>query len=179
MKINKYLRMIYVFAILGLQMLGNVASMIPILEEELVIKRKLVTKEEILDAIAIGRCGPGAAVINTIVLIGNNIEGFMGGVIAAMSFIIFPCVIIIFISLIIDKVLDNQVVVSAFKAVTVSISLMITNTIGDLAKRTLTNKTIIIVFFIVLLVIIFTPISPIICIISVIFLGILFNLKAQ
>ncbi len=171
---KKKLKMIYLFSILGLQMIGNIASMLPILEYQLVTKRNLLSKEEVLDAIAIGRCGPGAAVINTIVLIGNYIDGFIGGVIAAVSFIIFPSIIIITISSIIDKFLNNPIVISAFKAIITSLVVMIINTVTDLAKKTLVNKITIIVFCIALLVMLFTPISSIICIIITLIIGIIF-----
>ncbi len=174
---KKILRLIYVFAILGLQMLGNISAMYPILEEELINKRNLVTKADILDALALGRCGPGAAVVNTIVFLGNKINGFIGGFIAIISFIIFPFIIIIIISLVIDKFINNYIVLSAFKAISVALFVKILQSIIDLAKNTIINKLTLVIFCISLILLISTNISSIILIMFSIILGILLTCK--
>lgn len=65
-KIKELLKLMFIFCFMGIQMFGNLVTMIPIFEKELVDKRKLLTKEDIIDSITIGRCGPGAAIINTV-----------------------------------------------------------------------------------------------------------------
>lgn len=57
-KIKELFRIFYVFSILGLQMFGNLATMVPIFEEELIKKRRLISKNDLLDSISLGRCGP-------------------------------------------------------------------------------------------------------------------------
>lgn len=66
-EVKKLINLFYIFSILGIQMFGNLATMIPIFERELIEKRKLITKNDLLDSISLGRCGPGAAIINTVV----------------------------------------------------------------------------------------------------------------
>jgi len=174
---KKIIQIIYIFAKLGLQMLGNIASMFPILEEELVNKENLVKREDILDSLALGRCGPGAAVINTIVFLGNKIYGFWGGGLAAFSFCIFPCIIIILISMFIDQFLKNPLVISSFKAISVSLSVMIIKSIYNLAKDALISKITIVIFIITVILSIFTNIFSIIYIIFSVFLGIIIEKK--
>ena len=57
-KIKELFRIFYVFSILGLQMFGNLATMVPIFEEELIKKRRIISKNDLLDSISLGRCGP-------------------------------------------------------------------------------------------------------------------------
>lgn len=172
---KKIFKLIAIFAKLGLLMLGNISSMLPILEEELVKKNKLCTKEDLLDALALGRCGPGAAVVNTITFLGNKIKGFFGGFLATMSFCFFPFIIIICVSLCIDNFLQNSLIISAFKAISVSISVMIIKSIYDLAKETLTNKMEICVFYVTMILSIFTNCSSIIYIVGAILIGIIIS----
>ena len=92
------MKLFYLFSLMGIQMFGNLVTMIPIFENELVTKRKLITNEDVLDAITIGRCGPGAAIVNTIAFIGNKIDGFLGGMFATLGFCFFPFMVILIIS---------------------------------------------------------------------------------
>lgn len=172
---KKIVKVFLIFAKLGLQMLGNISSMLPILEEELINKHHLVNKEDLLDALSLGRCGPGAAVINTIVFLGNKIYGFYGGFLATFAFCFFPFIIIILISLFLDNFLNNELIMSAFKAISVALFVMIIKSIYDLAKNALIDKLTISVFLITLILSIFTKIPTIMYIIFCIPLGIFIN----
>ena len=169
---QKHMKFFCIFANLGLQMLGNVSAIIPVLEEQLVKRHNLVTKEDILDAVAIGRCGPGAASINTIIFLGNKIAGFLGGIMAVLAFSFFPLIIIIIISSFIHGFLENELVISVFKAISVSLCVKIIESIANLIKDILIDKLNIFVFIIVLLLSICTKISPIFYIVFSIIFGV-------
>ena len=166
-----------VFAMFGLKMLGNIVVMIPILEEELVEKRKWVTKDDILDAVALGRCGPGAAVINTIAFLGNKIYGFWGGAIALFSFIFFPFLIILAISFFLDQFLENSLVMSAFNGILAALVVIIENTIIDLGKKTLKNRITWGIFLATLILCIATDIPIVVYILLAILVGIVLGFK--
>ena len=93
-KLVSLIKLFYLFSIMGIQMFGNLVTMIPIFEAELVTKRKLITNEDVIDAITIGKCGPGAAIVNTIAFLGNRIGGFWGGVFATLGFCFFLSIFI-------------------------------------------------------------------------------------
>ena len=169
---KKYIKFFCIFANLGLQMLGNVSAIIPVLEEQLVKKHNLVTKEDILDAVAIGRCGPGATSVNAIVFLGNKIAGFLGGIMAVLAFSFFPLIIIIIISSFINKFLENELVLSVLKAISVSLCVKIIESIANLIKDILIDKLNIFVFISVLVLAIFTNISSVFYIVFSIILGI-------
>lgn len=169
---KKKMKFFCIFANLGLQMLGNVSAIIPVLEEQLVKKHNLVTKEDILDAVAIGRCGPGATSINTIVFLGNKIAGFFGGIMATLAFSFFPFIITIIISSVMNKFLESEVVISAFKAISVSLCVKIIESVVDLIKDILIDKLNIVVCISVLLLSIFTKISPVFYIVFSIIFGV-------
>ena len=176
---KKYMKFFCIFANLGLQMLGNVSAIIPVLEEQLVKKHNLVTKEDILDAVAIGRCGPGAASINTIVFLGNKIAGFLGGITAVLAFSFFPLIIIIIISSFINRFLENELVISIFKSISVSLCVKIIESIANLIKDILIDKLNIFVFISVLVLAIFTNIPSVFYIVFSIILGIAWMISTK
>ena len=155
---KKIFRIFYIFAILGLQMFGNLAVMIPIFEKELITKRKLITKNDLLDSITMGRCGPGAAIINTAVYLGNKIDGFKGGVIAAIGFCFFPFIIIIILSITINNFANQEILKNFFTGVLVCISIIIVKAMVEFWKSTIVDKKTFIIFVITLMLSIFTEI---------------------
>ncbi|MDD6244054.1 MAG: chromate transporter [bacterium] len=161
-KIKSLIKLFYLFSIMGIQMFGNLVTMIPIFENELVTKRKLITNEDVLDAITIGRCGPGAAIVNTIAFIGNRIDGFLGGVFAVLGFCFFPFLVILIISYSIDTFLNDEIIKHFLKGVSTCISVMIINSMIDFGKKTLKSKICLLVFIVTLLLSITTNI-PIVC----------------
>ena len=161
-KLIGLMKLFCLFSIMGIQMFGNLVTMIPIFENELVTKRKLITNEDVIDAITIGRCGPGATIVNTIAFIGNRIDGFLGGVFAVLGFCFFPFVVILAISFSIDTFLNNEIIKHFLKGVSTCISVMIINSMIDFGKKTLKSKICVLVFSVTLLLSITTEI-PIVC----------------
>lgn len=161
-KLVSLMKLFYLFSIMGIQMFGNLVTMIPIFENELVTKRKLISNEDVLDAITIGRCGPGAAIVNTIAFLGNRIDGFWCGVFAVLGFCFFPFLVILIISFSIDTFLNNEIIKHSLKGISTCISVMIINSMIDFGKKTLKSKICVLVFSVTLLLSITTEI-PIVC----------------
>ncbi len=161
-KFISLMKLFYLFSLMGIQMFGNLVAMIPIFENELVTKRKLITNEDVIDAITIGRCGPGAAIVNTIAFLGNRIDGFWGGAFAVFVFCFFPFLVILIISFSIDTFLNNEIIKHFLKGVSTCISVMIINSMIDFGKKTLKSKICVFVFIVTLMLSIATNI-PIVC----------------
>ena len=59
---------------------GGGYAMLPLLQRELVDKRKRITEEEILDYYAIGQTTPGIIAVNTSTFCGRKRKGNLGGI---------------------------------------------------------------------------------------------------
>lgn len=173
-KLIYYINFMWVFAILGLQMIGNFSALMPILEDTLAIKRNWIKKENVLDSITWGRCGPGAAVINSIVYLGNRIRGPFAGFLAAVSFCVFPTLVILCIATFARNFMENTYVVSMMKGLSVAVVVKLITSNMDLCKKTMVNKLAIITFFVCMTLMFVTPIPTIIYIVGTIVLGIAF-----
>ena len=62
---NIYLDMFLTFAQIGGLTFGGGYAMLPILQREVVEKKKWATEEELMDYFAIGQCTPGIIAVNT------------------------------------------------------------------------------------------------------------------
>lgn len=151
---REYLEIFYIFSILGVQMIGNFAIMIPIFEKELINKRKLITKEDLLDSITLARCVPGAAIINSVSFLGNRINGILGAIFAVSGFVCFPFIIIVIISFFLNQYLNNMLVNDFFIGALTFMTILIIKSIIEIGKKTLIDNItigIFIITFIILL----------------------------
>ena len=158
---KKFLKFIYIFFIIGLESLGNMSAVMLILEENLVKKNKLVTKEDVIDAVTISRIGPGATTANAVAFLGNKIAGFWGGVLATVCYTIGPLIVIILIMNYIENLLEYKLVLSALKGSLVCICVVLVKSTFSMGKSVLINKFNICIFIISLLLAIIFKVSSV------------------
>ena len=79
------LDLFYGFGRVGLFAFGGGPSMIPLMQEECVEKAGWVTREEFLDALALGNALPGPIAVKMAVLVGFKTEGLLGALAALLG----------------------------------------------------------------------------------------------
>lgn len=151
---------------------GGGYAMLPLIQEEVVNKRKWATEEEVLDYYAVGQCTPGIIAVNTATFIGYKRRGVIGAV-AATSGVVFPSLIIIMIIAAFIKNFANLAIVqNAFSGIRVAVAVLVLNAIIKLWKSGVKDMTGIIIFFITFVISVTLNISPIYIVIAAIFVGI-------
>ena len=93
-RIKNLFQLYWSFFKIGGLTFGGGLSMLPMLERELVQRRKWVTEEEILDFYAIGQSTPGIIAVNTATFVGYKKEKILGGIFATLG-MISPSIIVI------------------------------------------------------------------------------------
>ena len=91
---NIYLDLFLTFAKMGVMTFGGGYAMLPILQKEVVQKKKWASDEEIMDYFAIGQCTPGIIAVNTATFIGYKVKGVVGAIVSTLG-VVCPSVIII------------------------------------------------------------------------------------
>ena len=91
---NLYLDLFTTFAKIGVCTFGGGLAMLPLLQREVVEKKKWATEAELTDYYAIGQCTPGVIAVNTATFVGYMEKGVLGGIIAPLG-MIFPSLVII------------------------------------------------------------------------------------
>ena len=99
-----------IFFKMGSFTFGGGYAMLPIIQEEIVNKRKWATDQEVLDYYAIGQSTPGIIAVNTATFIGYNQRGLIGGIVATLG-IVSPSIVIITIIAMFFKNFQDYVLV--------------------------------------------------------------------
>lgn len=125
-KLKNIFELFFTFCKIGLFTIGGGLAMLPILERELVEKKKWVETDELYDYFAISQSTPGIIAVNVATFCGYKMAGSLGGVIATFG-VVTPSVIIIsllagFISKFNDIVLIRKALMGINVAVAANIS---------------------------------------------------------
>ncbi len=102
---------------IGAFTLGGGYAMIPIIESEIVEKRKWISKDEFVDLIAIAQSCPGVFAINLSTFIGYKIKRVPGAICTTLATALPSFIIILLIALFFHSFQDNPVVESIFKGI--------------------------------------------------------------
>lgn len=157
---KEYWELFTAFARVGSMTFGGGAAMLPILQREILERRKWVTEEELLDYYAIGQCTPGIIAVNTATFVGRKRKGIPGGIVATAGMIFPSLVIILILAAIISSVSDMAVVQNAFAGIRVCVCVQIFNAVVRLAKKSVVDVWTALIFAAVFLMNIFLPLSP-------------------
>lgn len=74
--------------------LGGGMTMLPLLDREIVEKRRWLTSDEMVDVIAVMQSLPGLILINMAVLVGYRVRGFRGALAASLGTVLTPFAVI-------------------------------------------------------------------------------------
>lgn len=144
------LRMFLTFAKVGVMTFGGGYAMLPILQREIVEKKKWATDAELMDYFAIGQCTPGIIAVNTATFIGRKHHGILGGIVATLG-VVFPSVVIItLIAAFLTNFADIPFVRNALAGVNACVIALIASSVIRLGKTTLKNSPSVIIFLCVL-----------------------------
>ncbi|MFB6802937.1 chromate transporter [Peribacillus butanolivorans] len=143
---------------------GGGFAMIPLIEKEVVEKRKWLKSEEVTDVFALSQSVPGAVAINSATFIGHRIAG-MKGAMAAMIGVSFPTfIIVLLLGILYFFIQDNPKIESAFKSIRASIVAIIVYAAIKIGKTAIVDKSTFGIFIVGIPVLFF--IHPVLAILS-------------
>ncbi len=102
---------------IGMFTLGGGYAMIPLIEAEVVEKKKWVTKDEFLDLIAIAQSCPGVFAVNISTFIGYKLRKTPGAIACTVGAALPSFLIILFIAMFFHQFQDNPIVASIFRGI--------------------------------------------------------------
>ena len=162
---NELLKLFISFAKVGALTFGGGYAMLPILQREIVEKNKWATEEELMNYFAIGQCTPGMIAVNTATFIGCKKKGIIGGTFATLGVITPSMIIITFVAMFLSSIKDNIYIQYAFEGIRACVTVLILDTVINLIRKSLKDNFGLLIFLIVLLLSLFTSLSPAILII--------------
>ena len=102
---------------IGLFTLGGGYAMIPLIEEEVVNKRKWIDREAFLDLLAVAQSIPGVFAVNMSINIGYRLRKTRGAVTCALGCVLPSFLIILAIALFFHSFRDNKTMEAIFKGI--------------------------------------------------------------
>ena len=125
---------------IGIFTLGGGYAMIPLIEEEVVNRHRWISKEELLDLIAIAQSCPGVFAINTATFIGYKLNKERGAIVSAAGTALPSFLIILIIAMFFHQFEDNRVVAAMFRGIRPAVVALIAVPTFNLGKQAQLNK---------------------------------------
>lgn len=174
---NKILEMFISFFKIGAFTFGGGYAMIPLIEEEVVNKKKWVTKDEFMDFLVVSQSLPGALAINCSSFIGRKIGGTIGEIVAILAVTLPSFFTIILIATVFMQFRYNYFVNLAFKGINAAVPMLILFGVISLSKGVKKNLTTLVMIILALVALIIFKIHPIIVILTSAIYGMIFLRK--
>lgn len=140
-KIKNLLNLYFSFAKIGTFTIGGGLAMMPMMQAELIEKRKWITDEELIDYYAVGQSTPGIVAVNVATFVGYKQMGIIGGIFATLGMVTPSLVIIMILAGLINSINDYPVVKKALKGINVAVAALLTSTIINFIKKTIKKFT--------------------------------------
>jgi chromate transporter len=178
-RMNPYLDLFWTFARIGGFTFGGGYAMLPILQREVVEKRKWASSEELTDYFAIGQCTPGIIAVNTATFIGNKTKGIPGGIVATMG-VVFPSLVIItLIAAFLQNFNELPLVQNAFAGIRAAVFVLILQAVLKLRKGALVDNITLAIGVVVFLLSAVFSLSPILLVLAAALAGMLIKGKGK
>ena len=158
---------------IGLFTFGGGYAMLPLLQREIVEKKKWATEEELLDYFAVGQCTPGIIAVNTATFVGFKEKKLSGAIFATLGIVSPSLVIITVIAALLSNFAHIAAVQNAFAGIRVAVCVLILNSIVKLWKKSVVDKLTFAVFLAVFFgSVLLSHVSPVVFIVAAAVLGI-------
>ena len=132
--------LIKTFFKIGIFTLGGGYAMIPLIEEEVVNRHKWVSKDEMLDLIAIAQSCPGVFAINISIFIGYKLNKVRGAVTTALGTALPSFLIILMIAMFFHQFEDNRWIAAMFRGIRPAVVALIAVPTFNMARQAKLNR---------------------------------------
>ena len=129
------LQLFWSFFKIGAFTFGSGYAMIPMIEKEVVDRKKWFEKDEFYDQFALASSAPGPFALNTAVFVGYKMAGWWGAFFAVLGAVVPSFVIILVIAIYLTEFSDNKYVAAAFKGIRPAVIALIAVPFINLLKR--------------------------------------------
>jgi len=120
--------------------IGGGYAMVPLIENEIVSKRKWIEQDDFLDLLAISQSAPGVFAVNISIFIGYKLRGLRGSIATTLGAVLPSFVIILAIAMFFSNFKENQVVERIFKGIRPAVVALIAAPTFNMAKSARINR---------------------------------------
>lgn len=161
-----YFELFWIFFKIGAFTLGGGYAMVPLIQNEIVGKKKWIEKEEFIDMLALAQSAPGALAVNTAVFVGYKIRGICGALVTAIAGLLPSVIIIWILAALFTNFQDSPYVIKSFKAIRPMVVALIAVSVYTIGKQAKINRITIWIVIIVAGLVSYFRFPPIVIIIA-------------
>ena len=122
------------FLKIGMFTFGGGYAMLPLIEQELITKRRWIEQKEFLDLLTLAQSVPGPIAVNTSVFVGYKVRGLRGAAAALLGTVTPSFVIILVIAVFFAGIRHHPVVDAAFKGMRPAVVALIIGPVLSLSR---------------------------------------------
>ncbi|WP_298061969.1 chromate transporter [uncultured Rikenella sp.] len=128
------LTMFVSFFKIGCFTFGGGYAMIPIIQKEVIDKRRWVGKEEFINLLAVAQSAPGPMAVNVSILVGYKISRTRGAMAAFLGTVLPSFIILLVVAIFFSRIYKDPVVNSIFKGMRPAVVALILQPVFSFAK---------------------------------------------
>lgn len=132
---KKQKELFLVFLKIGGFTFGGGYAMIPLIQKELCDKKKWISKDDILDIVAIAESTPGPIAVNAATFVGKKVAGFWGAFFATFGVVLPSFLIICILSKVLNQVGQFSFVKYMFFGLRAGVIALIVNAFWNIFKQ--------------------------------------------
>ena len=137
---NFYLNAFCTFFKIGLFTIGGGYAMVPLIEKEIVNKKRWLNQEDFIDLLAISQSVPGIFAVNFSIFIGYKLRKVAGALVLALGAILPSFLIILAIALFFHQFEEHESVENIFKGIRPAVVALIAAPTFSMAKSAKINR---------------------------------------
>lgn len=132
--------MFITFFKIGAFTLGGGYAMLPIIQKEVVEKKKWIGESEFLDMVAISQSAPGPLAVNISAFVGQKLNGVIGLIISTLGAILPSFIIIILVASVFLGIENNPIVQRVFQGIRPAVVALIAVPVISMGKTANVNR---------------------------------------
>ena len=150
----------WTFLKIGAVTFGGGYAMLPILERELVDKKKWTTMDDLRDYFSVGQCTPGIIALNVSTFIGEKRAGVKGALMTGLGFLTVPVILILLIAMFLTNFAQYEIVQHAFAGIRVCVCVLILQAVLRLWKKSVVDAAALLIYLAVFFLNAFSGLLP-------------------
>ena len=175
-------KLFLIYVKIGAILLGGGYVILPIMTNEFVDKRNLISHDDLIDYFALAQSLPGIIAANMSMFIGYKLRGKWGALVAMIGVTFIPFWTIVLLASVLGALTQNSYVVGALWGVGISVIALIMLTVREMWNKSTKNIFFYTIFFLTLISLLIFKLSPIQSILLFTLIGVGFkrlNLKKE
>lgn len=132
---KKFFELFWTYLKIGTFTFGGGYAMLPLIQKEVVERKRWIDEEEFLNMIALAQAAPGLIAVNSAVFIGWRVYGWRGVIATVLGAVLPSFLIILAIAMVFQDFKDQPAVEAVFKGVRPAVVALIAAPLCRMAKN--------------------------------------------